>query len=87
MIDLWLRYLKKNGVGGVGMRAEVFEWVEPGEVGRELAGLGEKMQRAAEKMAGGEILEEAEKLKQDLGGKTEDVEVKAEGVKSEVKEA
>jgi small subunit ribosomal protein S10 len=71
VIDLWLRYLKKNGIGGVGMRAEVFEWVEPGSVGEELAGLGERMQAAAEKAAGGEIVEEAERLKEGLEAKVE----------------
>ena len=35
-VDLLLRYLKRCSVGGVGVRAEVFEWVGVGEVGREV---------------------------------------------------
>ena len=29
-IDLWLRYIKKNAIGGVGMRARINEWVDLG---------------------------------------------------------
>lgn len=70
-IDLWLRYLRRNGVGGVGMRAEVFEWVEVGEVGKELGALGEKMQKAAEGM-GREVEEKAEQLKKEFSEKAEE---------------
>ena len=38
-VDLWLRYLKQHAVGGMGMRAEVYEWVEAGQVGREVRAL------------------------------------------------
>ncbi|KAK4689220.1 small subunit ribosomal protein S10, partial [Tremellales sp. Uapishka_1] len=38
-IDLWLRYLRKNAVGGVGLKAVVFEWVDFGFGRKELEGL------------------------------------------------
>ena len=44
-VDLWLRYLRQHAVGGVGLRAEVYEWVEPGQVGRELQALEAELQR------------------------------------------
>lgn len=68
VLDLWLRYLKKHGLGGVGMRAQVFEWVEPGQVGRELAELEAKMGG----MPADEIRAKAEGLAQDLTGQGEE---------------
>jgi hypothetical protein len=30
VIDKWLRYLTQYGIGGVGMKAQIFEWAELG---------------------------------------------------------
>lgn len=66
VIDLLLRYLRKHGVGGVGVRAEVFEWVEVGEVGREMKGLEERWGKGKED----EVRELAEGLKAGMQGES-----------------
>jgi hypothetical protein len=36
VVDLYLRYLKRNGIAGVGMRAKVHEYVQYGFAGKEI---------------------------------------------------
>ena len=58
VVDLWLRYLKRNGIGGVGMKAYMYEWVdfgfgskEVGELEKQLEEVGSQdIQKAAEKL-------------------------------------
>jgi small subunit ribosomal protein S10 len=62
VLDLWLRYLKKNSIGGVGMKAQVWENVEFGYAGKE----GEMISEIESK--GGEDIEKAaEKIMKELG--------------------
>ncbi|KAL7424482.1 mitochondrial 37S ribosomal protein rsm10 [Cryptotrichosporon argae] len=60
-VDLWLRYLKKNGLGGVGAKAIVYEWVDYG-FGRS------EIERLEGMMQGGEVEKAAEGLIKALGG-------------------
>ena len=64
MIDLWLRYLKKNGIGGVGMRAKVFEFVEFGFGRLEVENLESQFESGGEK----EIEDAAKELIKQLSG-------------------
>lgn len=70
VLDLWLRYLKKNGLGGVGMRAKVFEWVEPGFTKREMEGLERGFEGLGEGV--GEVQKAAEELIRQLSAEDED---------------
>lgn len=45
VVDLWLRYLKRNGIGGVGMKAYVHEYEEFGFGSKEVADLSKQMER------------------------------------------
>ena len=58
-VDLWLRYLRKNGIGGVGMKAMVHEWVEYGFGRKEIEGLEKEWE---EGMTAGDVEKAAEKL-------------------------
>ena len=59
VVDLWLRYLKRNGIGGVGMRARVYEWVEFGFGRQEVEGLERQFE-------GGEDLDAVERKAEEL---------------------
>lgn len=75
-LDLWLRYLRKNGIGGVGMKAYIHEYVEYGFAAgelKELEGMLGAPENAVEKAT--------EEIVKALGG----VEFAAEG-KEDVKE-
>lgn len=55
IIDLWLRYLRKNSIGGVGMKAQIWERVEFGYAKRQGESLaeqvdGDKIEKAAEEL-------------------------------------
>jgi small subunit ribosomal protein S10 len=57
VLDLWLRYLKRNSIGGVGMKATVWENVEFGYSSKEgemisekLSGSGDDIEKAAQKL-------------------------------------
>lgn len=60
IVDLWLRYLKKNGIGGVGMRARVHEFVEFGFGRKEV----ERLEKQFEIVGGG--VEGIEKAAEEL---------------------
>ena len=60
IVDLWLRYLKKNGIGGVGMRARVHEFVEFGFGRKEVEGLEKQFENT------GGLGEEIEKVAEEL---------------------
>lgn len=67
VLDLWLRYLKRNSIGGVGMKAQVWETVEFGYSSQE----GEMMAQAqgslnSEKRSEEEIEKAAKALMEDL---------------------
>lgn len=51
MIDLWLRYLREHDIGGLGIDATVYEWVEPGFAREEMGVLEEKLDGEVEKEA------------------------------------
>ena len=57
VLDLWLRYLKRNSIGGVGMKATVWESSEFGYSSKEgemisekLSGSGDDIEKAAQKL-------------------------------------
>jgi small subunit ribosomal protein S10 len=81
-LDLWLRYLKKNSIGGVGMKAYIHEYVEYGFAAGEL--------KEVESMLSGpenEVEKAAAEIVKALGGAEFEKEVKkVEEVKAEVKE-
>lgn len=75
-LDLWLRYLRQNGLPGVGMKAYIHEWVDFGFGRKEAEGKNEiemaieeeRIQHAAEELV--KALSEgegaqAEKLKEE----------------------
>lgn len=71
VLDLWLRYLKRNSIGGVGMKAQVWERVEFGYSSKE----GEMIEQQAQQAAtAGETRSEAdiEKAAQELMKKLEE---------------
>jgi small subunit ribosomal protein S10 len=61
VVDLWLRYLKRNGIGGVGMKAYVHEFEEFGFGSKEIADLAKQMERP-----GQDVEQIAEELVQSL---------------------
>lgn len=94
-VDLWLRYLKQHAVGGVGVRAEVYEWIEVGQVGREmqalegeLAGEGvekrEREQGKGQGQGGAAAAAAAESLGEKVKGVVTDVKEKAEELVKEL---
>jgi small subunit ribosomal protein S10 len=48
VLDLWLRYLKKNSIGGVGMKAQVWENVEFGYAEKEGEMITKQMENTSE---------------------------------------
>jgi small subunit ribosomal protein S10 len=50
VVDLWLRYLRKNGIGGVGMKAYVHEWVEYGYGAKEIGELEKQLDRPGQEV-------------------------------------
>jgi len=44
VIDKWLRYLTQYGIGGVGMKAQIFEWTELGGGARGERKAGEEVE-------------------------------------------
>lgn len=60
IVDLWLRYLRKNSIGGVGIKAQIWERVEYGFAKKE----GESMVQQVE--SGGLDAEKIEKAADDL---------------------
>lgn len=85
VVDLWLRYLRRNAMGGVGMKAYIHEFVEFGFAAGEMANLQSQL-------AGGKIEKAAEEIVKAFSGLEFEpeapavVEPKAEG-KVEAKEA
>jgi small subunit ribosomal protein S10 len=69
-VDLWLRYLKKNSIGGVGMKAIVHEWVDFGFGREEVEGLEKAMSGGGDKE---KVEKAAEELVKALGGEAQDV--------------
>lgn len=61
VLDLWLRYLKRNSIGGVGIKAQIWETVEFGYSSAE----GEMMAKAG-KSSEEEIEKAAKALMEDL---------------------
>lgn len=61
VLDLWLRYLRKNAMGGVAMKAYVHEYAEFGFAAAEAQNL-EGM------LAGGKVAAAAEEIVKELGG-------------------
>ncbi|BEI99811.1 hypothetical protein CcaverHIS631_0408540 [Cutaneotrichosporon cavernicola] len=61
VLDLWLRYLRKNAMGGVAMKAYVHEYAEFGFGAKEMANL-ENM------LAGGKVAAAAEEIVKAFGG-------------------
>lgn len=63
-IDLWLRYLREHDIGGLGIEAKVYEWVQPGFGKKEVGQVEEQLG------AGSEVEKEAQRLlAQMTGGK------------------
>jgi small subunit ribosomal protein S10 len=90
-VDLWLRYLKQHAVGGVGVRAEVYEWIEVGQVGREmevlegeLAGEGVEKREREQGKGQGQGDAPAESLGDKVKGVVSDVKEKAEELVKEL---
>jgi small subunit ribosomal protein S10 len=82
VLDLWLRYLKKNSIGGVGMKAQVWENVEFGYAGKE----GE-MVMDVQGMGGEDIENAAEKIMKELTGEGEGAGAGVEGAEAKTAEA
>lgn len=61
VLDLWLRYLKRNAIGGVGMKAQVWENVEFGFSSKEGEMITEQQLQRTQAQAGGRSEEEIEK--------------------------
>jgi small subunit ribosomal protein S10 len=61
VLDLWLRYLRKNAMGGVAMKAYVHEYEEYGYGAKEAANLGNML-------AGGKVAAAAEEIVKAFGG-------------------
>jgi small subunit ribosomal protein S10 len=74
VLDLWLRYLKKNSIGGVGMKAQVWENVEFGYSSKE----GEMIKGQIESTSEEDIEKAAQKLMKELTGEGEVKGVEAE---------
>lgn len=53
-VDLWLQYVAKNAIGGLGMKAQIHEYVEPGFAKTEVDTFGEvtshEVEAAAERI-------------------------------------
>lgn len=62
VLDLWLRYLKRNSIGGVGMKAQVWERVEFGYSSQE----GEMIAQQTESRSEEEIEKAAQELMKEL---------------------
>jgi small subunit ribosomal protein S10 len=80
VLDLWLRYLKKNSIGGVGMKAQVWESLEFGYAAKEgemvnLVQGGKKSEEDIEKAA--------QALVRELTGEAPMIEAGQEAAKSE----
>lgn len=60
-IDLWLRYLKRNAMGGVGMKAYIHEYVDYGFASGEMTALEGQL-------AGGEIEKAAKEIVEAFSG-------------------
>jgi small subunit ribosomal protein S10 len=76
-IDLWLQYLAKNAIGGLGMKAQIHEYVEPGFAKMEAESFGEMsatdIEAAAERILKeleAEEQPESEETKEAAGGLT-----------------
>ena len=61
VLDLWLRYLKRNSIGGVGMKATVWESLEFGYSSKEGEMISEKLSQS-----GDDIEKAAQKLVKEL---------------------
>lgn len=62
VLDLWLRYLKRNSIGGVGMKAQIWERVEFGYSSQE----GEMITQQAESRSEEDIEKAAQALMKEL---------------------
>lgn len=93
VVDLWLRYLKKNSIGGVGLKAYVHEYAEFGFAAGEVAELEGNMGNAdLEKVAAdlvkhltGPEFESPKELAQKDKAAEEDVSAQTPEVPAEVK--
>lgn len=70
VVDLWLRYLRRNAMGGVGMKAYLHEYVEFGFASGEMAVLEGQL-------AGGQIAKAADEIVKAFEGLEFEEEVKA----------
>ncbi|CAK9780148.1 ribosomal protein S10 [Cutaneotrichosporon oleaginosum] len=61
VVDLWLRYIRKNAMGGVAMKAYVHEYAEFGFAGQETANLEYLL-------AGGKVAAAADEIVKAFGG-------------------
>jgi small subunit ribosomal protein S10 len=66
VIDLWLRYLRKNGIGGVGMKAQIWERVEFGYAKKEGDSITKQVSNKQDKPVSGKIEAAAEELVKEL---------------------
>ncbi|WWC64753.1 mitochondrial 37S ribosomal protein uS10m [Kwoniella dejecticola CBS 10117] len=69
-VDLWLRYLRQNGLPGVGMKAYIHEYVEVGFGKKEQQELGQQQQVLSEK----KIQDAAQDLVKALSAESEQAE-------------
>lgn len=77
VLDLWFRYLKRNSIGGVGMKAQVWENVEFGFSSKEGEMITEEQLKQTQAEAGGRSEEEIEKAAKALMEKLTDEGAKA----------
>jgi hypothetical protein len=80
-LDLWLRYIRKNGIGGVGCRARVFEFVDYGFGRKEVESVEKQFEELGDGSAGeieGDVHKAAEELIRKLTGEIDALE--ADGV-------
>jgi len=71
-VDLWLRYLKQNGIGGVGIRARVHEFVEFGYGRREVEGVEKQFEELGlDGIDDGDVQKAADELIKKLTGEVD----------------